>query len=472
MNKKSCKSILFLSICLLVSTIFAAKSDLPNFTEIITKNSPAVVNISTMRTKKNFDQLFQLPPGMEGTPQGELFRKFFEDQIKPHGNEALSLGSGLIISSDGYIVTNNHVISEADRILVKLSDKREYPAKLVGADKGTDIALLKINAKDLQYSKLGNSDNLMVGEWVVAIGSPFGFEYSSTAGIVSGKGRSIGRERYVPFIQTDVAINPGNSGGPLFNLEGEVVGINAQILSKSGGYLGLSFAIPSNVVHSVVLQLQEKGYVSRGWLGIQLQPVDRDIAESFGLDRATGALVANIVSGSPAEQAGIKSGDIVTKFNGEAVDDHSTLPSLVGNIKPGTKADVEIYREGKKQQLSVVIGELEVDQVSKAEGYTEPQNSGKYNRLGMNTRDLNKEERTKLNVPKGGVIISEVELESISESIGLAPGDVILSLNMKAITDNKQFDKLVKELPKEKWIPILVKSSGGITRYFPFKITK
>jgi serine protease Do len=263
---------IFIYISLFTSSLLATRTDLPNFVDIIADNSPAVVNISTMRTKKNFNQLFNLPPGMEGTPQGELFRKFFEDQIKPHSNEALSLGSGVIISSDGYIVTNNHVISEADRILVKLSDKREYPAQLIGADKGTDLALLKINAKDLPYSKLGDSDKLRVGEWVVAIGSPFGFEYSSTAGIVSGKGRSIGRERYVPFIQTDVAINPGNSGGPLFNLDGEVVGINAQILSKSGGYLGLSFAIPSKVVNTVVLQLKEKGYVARGWLGIQLQP--------------------------------------------------------------------------------------------------------------------------------------------------------------------------------------------------------
>lgn len=409
---------------------------------------------------------------MEGTPQGELFRKFFEDQIKPHSNEALSLGSGLIISSDGYIVTNNHVISEADRILVKLSNKREYPAKLIGADKGTDLALLKINAKDLPYSKLGNSDDLMIGEWVVAIGSPFGFEYSATAGIVSAKGRSIGRERYVPFIQTDVAINPGNSGGPLFNLDGEVVGINAQILSKSGGYLGLSFSIPSNVVRSVVLQLQENGYVSRGWLGIQLQPVDRDIAESFGLDRAAGALVANVITESPAEQAGIKSGDIITKFNGEDVQDHSHLPSLVGNVKPGSKAQVEVYREGKKIQLNLVIGELEVEQISKVEGYSEPLADAKYNRLGMITRDLNKEERTKLSVATGGVIITDVELDSIADNIGLTAGDIIVSLNMKAITDNKQFDKLVKELSKEKWIPILVKSSGGVTRYFPFKITK
>lgn len=471
-----CLAIAFVVFNLIINNIFAASKGLPEFTDIIAENSPAVVNISTMRNKKDFSTLFRLPPGLEGTPHGDMFRKFFEDQIKPHSSEPLSLGSGVIVSSDGYIVTNNHVISEADKILVKLSDKREYPAKLVGTDAGTDLALLKINAKDLPFAKLGNSDSLKVGEWVVAIGSPFGFEYTSTAGIVSGKGRHIGRERYVPFIQTDVAINPGNSGGPLFNLDGEVVGINAQILSKTGGYLGLSFAIPANVVKNIITQLKELGYVNRGWLGIGFQEVDRDIAKSFGLDRAYGALVANVVVDSPADKAGVKTGDIILKFNNEEVLDATQLPAMVGSLKPDEKVDIELFRGSKKMSLALIIGRLQPDKVKKVAGYNldtdVAKESKEYNKLGFLARDLNADERKEYNVAKGGAVISSLESDGIAENIGLAEGDVILSLNMKDIKDSNHLNTIVNTLPYNKWIPILVKNDSGSKRYFPFKITK
>ena len=440
-------------------------SNLPDFVGIIENNSPGVVNISTTHSQKEMN--FKLPPGLEGTPQGELFRKFFDDQNQQN-RDALSLGSGAIISADGYIVTNNHVVADADKILVKLSDKREFPAKVIGIDTGTDIALLKINAKDLPFLKLGNSDELKIGEWVVAIGSPFGFEYTSTTGIVSAKGRSIGRERYVPFIQTDVAINPGNSGGPLFNLKGELIGINAQILSKSGGYLGLSFAIPSNVVRNVATQLKERGYVDRGWLGIAFQSIDRDLAKSFGLDRAQGALVANVVPSSPADKAGIKTGDIIIKFNGDKVLDAGQLPYMVGNVSPGNKVGVVLFRNNKEVSVDLTIGQMKPDSV--ADVNKDKNVDKEYGRLGVLVRDLDRAERRDLKIPTGAVVIAEVKPDSIAESIGLAVSDIVMAINMKEITDVDQFTQLVNSLSKDKWIPILIMNQDGVKRYFAFKI--
>lgn len=459
-----------LFVLISIPPIFAGNNGLPIFTDIIEQNSAAVVNISTSRTQ-DISKLFKLPPELEGTPQGELFKKFFEDQ-EPDHRESLSLGSGAIVSSDGYVVTNNHVISEADKILVKLSDKREYPAKLIGADKATDLALLKINAKDLPKVTFGDSDQLRVGEWLVAIGSPFGFEYSATAGIVSAKGRSIGRERYVPFIQSDVAINPGNSGGPLFNLDGKVVGINAQILSKTGGYLGLSFAIPVNIVRSVITQLKDKGFVDRGWLGISFQDIDRDLAKSFGLDRAAGALVANVMQGSPADKAGIKTGDIILKFHGEKVVDATQLPAMVGNLNPGTEVSLTLFREGKQMDKKLVIGRLQQDVTSKLTSDESDSLAGQYNILGVVTKDLTEQERKQADLQKEGVVIIAVEEGSIAENIGLINGDIILALNMKPIKDTGSFNKIVESLPNDKWIPILVQNDAGLKRYFAFKLAK
>lgn len=457
----------------------------PDFTNIVDKYSSAVVNISTSRIKSSSDDIFRLPPNLDGTPYGELLKKFFEDQYGYHDNpnskhknrtyqEPLSLGSGTLVSKDGYIVTNAHVVENSDKILVKLSDKRVFNAKVIGVDKGTDLALLKINAKNLPFVQLADSKNVKVGEWVLAIGSPFGFEYSATQGIVSGIGRSIGRERYVPFIQTDAAVNPGNSGGPLFNLKGQVIGINAQILSKTGGYLGLSFAIPSNIVSNIVGQIRENGYVARGWLGIGFQALDEDLAKSFGLDRVSGALVVNIVPDSPADKAGIKTGDVILKFGNNTILDPQRLPSVVGNLNPGTSVNIEIFRDGKIKNITMVIGKLESEEVAKANSFQNKEDTKdiKYDKLGLKTRDLNDDERKALNVDKGGVIIIDLEDSGIASNMGLDVNQAILTLNMQNINNLDDYKKIVKSLPADKWIPILVTAGGENKRYFAFKITK
>ncbi len=450
-------------------------ASLPDLTQLIEKNTPAVVNISTSKDALNYKKLIKLPPELEGTPQGELFRKFFEDQEEQSQDSSLSLGSGVIISKDGYVATNQHVVSNADRITVKLADKREFPAKLIGLDKSTDLALLKINANDLPFAVLGDSDKLKVGEWVVAIGSPFGFGHSATAGIISGKSRRIGRE-IVPFLQTDAAINPGNSGGPLFDVNGNIIGINSQILSKSGGYLGLSFAIPSNVVRNVITQLKTQGYVSHGYLGLGFQPINGDLAKSFGLDRPSGALVASIVLDSPAAKAGLKMGDIILKLNDAPILDAEQLPAIVGNIKPGTQVKLTIFRAGKEQDIIATVGQLERDEINKVEGFKEKSDKSEespiYDRLGLRVRDLNEDDRKKFEVDKGGVIISKIDSEGLASDIGLSNGLVILTLNMQDILDTKEYNKIIKSLPEDKWIPILVKNDSGMKRYFAFKITK
>ncbi|MBP9723000.1 MAG: Do family serine endopeptidase [Gammaproteobacteria bacterium] len=450
---------------------------LPELTEIIEKNTPAIVNISTSHSYSNYKKLIKLPPELEGTPQGELLRRFFEEQDDSQNkDETLSLGSGTLVSKDGYIVTNQHVINNADRIIVKLADKREYPAKLVGSDTSTDLALIKINANDLPYVALGDSDKLKVGEWVVAIGSPFGFEHSATAGIISGKGRSIGKERFVPFLQTDAAINPGNSGGPLFDMSGNVIGINSQILSKSGGYQGLSFAIPSNVLRNVISQLKDVGFVSHGWLGVAFQEMNSELAKSFNLDRAYGALIASIVDDSPATRAGLKVGDIILKLNDETILNATQLPAIVGNTKPGTVVKLTVFRSGKTQDVNITIGQLEQDEIKKADGYKNKEQKSadetKYDRLGLKTRELIESERAKFGIPKGGVYISKVDSAGIAENLGLTEGLVILTLDMKDVMDVKGYEAIVKSLSPDKWVSILVKNDSGSKRYFAFKITK
>ena len=445
-----------------------------DLTQIIEKNIPTVVNISTSRNAVNYRKLIKLPPELEGTPQGDLFRKFFEDQEDQSGDETLSLGSGVLISKDGYVVTNNHVVANSDRIKVTLDDKREFPGKLIGVDKSTDLALLKINANDLPYAALGDSDKLRVGDWVVAIGSPFSFDHSATAGIISGKGRRIGKE-IVPFIQTDAAINPGNSGGPLFDMNGSVIGINSQILSKSGGYLGLSFAIPANVVRNVVMQLKSYGYVSHGWMGVAFQEITAELAKSFGLDRPNGALVASIVDDSPASKAGLQMGDVILKLDDTRILDADQLPAIIGNMKPGTKIRLTLFRQGKEQEISLIVGQLERDEIKKAEGFKEKSTKSEvtdYDRLGLKVRDLNDEERKKFDVDKGGVVISKIDADSIVGNLGLTEGLIILTLNMQEIQSAKDYDSIVKNLSEDKWIPILVKNDSGSKRYFAFKITK
>lgn len=438
-------------------------ASLPDFTELVKENSAAVVNISTTLEQSQG----QLPPGMnipqipEDSPFYDFFRKFFEE--RPQGRQPYedtsSLGSGFIISDDGYVITNHHVVKDAKEIVVRLVDRREFVAEVVGTDPRSDLAVLKIDGKNLPTVKLGDSSELEVGEWVLAIGSPFGFDHSVTAGIVSAKGRSLPNENYIPFIQTDVAINPGNSGGPLFNLDGEVVGVNSQIYSRTGGFMGLSFAVPINVVQSVYKQLRETGRVSRGWLGVLIQDVTRELAESFDMKKPHGALVARVLPDSPAEEAGLQVGDIVVRFNGEEISTSSDLPPLVGSTTVGSTVPVDIIREGKRKTLRVEIEELPEDDQQLAG--RKPQDTGEpVNRLDIEVKDLTDKQRQQLELPDHGVLVEEVG-DGAGAEAGIRSGDVLLMLNNTKVKDAEHFEKLVKELPVGKSVPVLVQRRGG-----------
>ncbi|HIN82078.1 MAG TPA: DegQ family serine endoprotease, partial [Chromatiales bacterium] len=426
------RSLLALSVAVLFSSTALAAS-LPDFTQLVEDYGAAVVNISTSQHVQSKRQR-QLPEGLEmpelpeGSPFGELFRHFFGEGGQGGGSvpprrDSKSLGSGFIVSKDGYVVTNNHVVENADEIIVRLSDRRELQAKLIGTDPRSDIALLKIDADDLPTVKLGKDNDLKVGEWVLAIGSPFGFDHSVTAGIVSAKGRSLPKDNYVPFIQTDVAINPGNSGGPLFNLDGEVVGVNSQIYSRSGGFMGLSFAIPIDLAMNVVEQLKSEGHVTRGWLGVFIQDVTRELAESFGLDKPRGALVAKILPDSPAANSDLKVGDVILKFDGNDVTTSSSLPPLVGSSEVGVKLHVKVMRQGKKHKVQVVLGELPSDDsaIIPASQIQEIDPG----RLGLTYSDLNEQQRLNLEIGSGGVIIDSVTTGPAGNA-GLKKGDVVL----------------------------------------------
>ncbi|MFZ5723992.1 MAG: DegQ family serine endoprotease [Pseudomonadota bacterium] len=448
-------------------------SGLPDFTGLVEQNKASVVSISAEAAART---------GLRGSLQGqlpeevpEMFRRFFGDQfnfeIPPQKRERESLGSGFIISADGYILSNNHVVDGADRVTVRLLDRRELEARVVGTDKRSDIALLKVEAKDLPVVRIGKSEDLRVGEWVFAIGAPFGFDYSVTAGIVSALGRGLPRENYVPFIQTDVAINPGNSGGPLFNLSGEVVGINSQIFSGSGGYMGLSFAIPMDIAMEVVAQLKGGGKVSRGWLGVSIQDVDRDLAESFGLKKPEGALVAKVIPGTPAEAAGLKEGDIITGFEGKDIVFSSDLPHLVGRVKPGTGATLTVVRDGKVRSMKVKVGELpSEEQLAGEEGAgggsdpAAPANAG--GRLGLVVDAIPPAKLQQLGLG-GGVVITRVTGSPAADS-ELRPGDIILAIGGKPVNDVAAFNAVVAKLPAGRMVPLLV-TRGGNPRYVPIQ---
>ncbi len=429
---------------------------LPDFTDLVKRNGPAVVNIST--TQKVRRRHPALPPGMEipdleGTPFGEWLKRFFGEEGQEF--QARSLGSGFVISPDGYILTNYHVIKGADRIIVRLSDRRELDAKVVGKDERTDIALLKVESdRPLPTVRIGSSADLEVGEWVLAIGSPFGFDHSATAGIVSAKGRSLPSENYVPFIQTDVAINPGNSGGPLFNMDGEVVGINSQIYSRTGGYMGLSFAIPIDIAMEVVEQLRTKGKVTRGWLGVLIQDVDRDLAESFGLDRPEGALIAKVLPDSPAAKAGLRVGDIIVEYDGHPVPDSGSLPPLVGRTPVGKRVKVRIVRNGRPRTVTVRVGELPED--GGAAG-----TAGRYEdtRLGVVVEALDEPARKELGV-EGGVRVVRVTGAPAREA-GLRRGDVILMIDNRQVEDLDGYRRIVRHLQGGRSVPVLVQRGGG-----------
>ncbi|MFP5427983.1 MAG: DegQ family serine endoprotease [Gammaproteobacteria bacterium] len=465
---------MFAAVLMLGQVLSAqAEEALPDFTTLVEQASPAVVNISTKQ--KLPDRLAAgTMPDLEGLPP--MFREFFERNMpqqprSPRGDrqrEAQSLGSGFIISSDGYVLTNNHVVADADEIIVRLSDRSELQAKLVGTDPRTDVALLKVEGKNLPTVKLGDSEKLKVGEWVLAIGSPFGFDHSVTKGIVSAKGRTLPNDTYVPFIQTDVAINPGNSGGPLFNMKGEVVGINSQIFTRSGGFMGLSFAIPIDVALDVSNQLKKDGKVNRGWLGVVIQEVNKDLAESFGLDKPAGALVAQVLEDGPAAKGGLQVGDVILSMNGQPIVMSADLPHLVGSLKDGAKAKLEIIRNGKRQNLDVTVGALPEDDAdigAGAQGGAERSS----NRLGVSVTDLTAEQKKSLEL-KGGVVIKEVQ-DGPAALIGLRPGDVISHLNNQAISNAKEFTEIAKGLPKNRSVSMRVLRQGRAS-FITFKLAE
>jgi serine protease Do len=449
----------------------AQARELPDFTRLVEEQGAAVVNISTTQAARRTQALPQVP-GLEDDEIQEFFRRFMPrpgpgqaPQVPSPRSESRSLGSGFIISADGYLLTNAHVVEGGDEINVKLPDKREFKAKVIGADKRTDIALLKIDATGLPTVRFGDPAKLKVGEWVVAIGAPFGFENSVTAGIVSAKGRSLPQENFVPFIQTDVAINPGNSGGPLFNLRGEVVGINSQIYSRTGGFMGLSFAIPADVALDVQKQLRDKGRVSRGRIGVVIQEVTRDLATSFGLDRARGALVNSVEKGSPADKAGVEVMDIIVTFDGKPVESSIDLPRIVGSTRPGSQVPLEVWRKGATRKLNVGVGELIEDRVAAADRPRPPKAApAQANRLGIVVAELTADQKKELKLGHG-LVVTEVRPDS---SADVRKGDVLLTLVQKGqlveLNSAEQFNKLLASLDKSSVITLQVKR-GEVTAF-------
>ncbi len=453
MNLKFTNIFAFLIFLGVGNTVFAYRGELPDFALLVKQNAGAVVNISTTQVLKSHKtpREFNIPDLPEDSPFRDFFRRFFDEL--PEERDARSLGSGFVISEDGYIMTSAHVIADATEILVRFSDRRELEAKVIGSDRRSDVALLKVEAEGLPAVRIGNPQKLSVGEWVLAIGSPFGFESTATAGIVSAKGRSLPNENYVPFIQTDVAINPGNSGGPLFNLDGEVVGINAQIYSRTGGFMGLSFAVPIDIATEVTDQLKRSGKVSRGWLGVLIQDVTSELAESFGMEKPTGALVSEIMSNSPAAASNLKPGDIILRYNDSELSRMSDLPPLVGFTPIGETVKLEVIRGGKSRIVEVTIGELPEDEQQLAERAGEQEADDKL--LGMTVKDLTREQKKKMDL-ENGVYVAEVASGPATRA-GIQTGDVIVQIQDKAVTDVDTFKKIVGELIPGKSVPVLIR---------------
>ena len=427
----------------------AARTQLPDFSELVESNGKSVVNIAIVRSAA------QVPAQMQGIPP-ELLRRFgipgMPGQGQP-GPQARGVGSGFIISADGLILTNAHVVEDAAELVVRLADKREFKGKVLGADKLTDVAVVKIDAKDLPALRLGSSDKLRVGEWVAAIGSPFGLESSVTAGIVSAKSRNLPDDRLVPFIQTDVAVNPGNSGGPLFNMAGEVVGINSQIFSTSGGYMGLSFAIPIDLAVKIKDQLVKDGKVSRGRLGVGIQGMDQALAETFGLQSPQGALVSKVESGQAAAKAGLKEGDVILEFNGKPLKDSAELPALVAESRPGSEVKLKIWRDRAEKTLDLKIGTAEAEAATQVAAGKEPAPQGK---LGVAVRPLQPQEAQQLGL-EGGMVVQESS--GPAAKAGIRSGDVIVSVNGKPV---KSIEELRKQVAEAKGTAaVLVERQGG-----------
>ncbi len=438
---------------------------LPDFTPLVKKQGPAVVNvITTARGGQSGSAAPQLSPD---DPFFEFFRRFMPDAPErgmPPPGRTQGVGSGFIISEDGYILTNAHVVSGANEVTVRLADaKREFSAKVIGADERTDVALIKVDASGLPVATLGKSTNLEAGQWVAAIGSPFGFANTITAGIVSATQRALPAETYVPFIQTDVAVNPGNSGGPLINLAGEVVGINSMIYSRTGGYMGVSFAIPIEAALDVARQLRETGKVTRGRLGIGIQPLTKELAQSFGLENADGVIVVNVEPGSPADKSGLRLGDVILSYNGERIDQANELPRLVASTKPGDKAAVQIVREGKQQSLNVAVGE---SAAAATAGATRPGQGMKPSRLGLSVRELAPEERKQLGVEYGLVV---TELGDKLAASPIRPGDVIVAVNQSRFKSLEEFNKLIASQKAGERVALLVRRGEGAI-YVPVEV--
>jgi serine protease Do len=458
---------------LMVTGLFA--KDLPDFTELAEKQSPVVVNISSIQKNRANSM-------MQGSPEDEQMQEFFKrfgipvppgmppqngrGQQPSPDKQVYATGSGFIVASDGYILTNAHVVKDADEVMVKFNDKREFKAKVIGIDLRTDVAVLKINANNLPKVSIGNPDTIKVGEWVAAIGAPFGLENTMTVGIVSAKGRALPQENFVPFIQTDVAINPGNSGGPLFNLKGEVIGINSQIYSRTGGYMGLSFAIPINVAIDVMNQLKTNGKVIRGWLGIAIQEVTKELSESFGMKNTNGALVAGIEKGAPAEKGGLLPGDVITKFDGKLIEASSDLPKVVGNTKPGKTAVAEVFRKGSVKTLNLTVGEMPSDQVEVIASNKQPEKA-EVNRMGLVLKEAPPQQRKKMNGKKGLLV---VDAQGSAAAAGLRRGDIILALNNSEVESAEAFAKEVASIPNGKTVAVLILRNDE-TLYVPVKIT-
>ena len=448
LNPRSAPSFAFFAATLMLASLAnVAWAALPDFESLIETQANAVVSIRTTRAAAR--------PMARGAPRGdmpEFFRRFFEQmpeqrrrQPQPQG-----LGSGFVVSADGYIVTNAHVVQDAEAIKVGLHDQRELTAELVGSDPRTDIALLKVDAKGLPAVKLGDSDEVKVGQWVLAIGAPFGFEHTATQGIVSAVSRSLPSDSYVPFIQTDVAVNPGNSGGPLFALDGQVIGINSQIYSRTGGYMGVSFAIPVNLAMDVVQQLKTHGVVSRGWLGVSIQRLNQELADGFKLQRPRGALVAGVVNDSPAEAAGLRAGDVILRYGDRALSDSNELPPLVAATPIGKEIQLEVLRNGKKRRLDVTIAKLdEPDQPRQLA-------AAPSTRLGVAVNAVGKDQRSTLGHKGTGVVVTQVDPDSPAGRAGIRQGDIIVSLAYEEVRDPAALTAIVTRLPAGKSVPMLL----------------
>ncbi len=443
---------------------------LPDFTPLVESSAPAVVNISTTQlVKRPAGPGAEMPETPEGNgPFNDFLRRYFgEDELPPEFFDNKSLGSGFLVSPDGYILTCAHVVENATEILVRLTDRREFTARVIGADRRSDVALLKIDAAGMPQVRIGDPEKVRVGEWVLAIGSPFGFESSATAGIVSAKGRSLPRENYVPFIQTDVAINPGNSGGPLFNLQGEVIGINSQIYSRTGGFMGLSFAVPIDIAMQVAKQLKISGRVKRGWIGVTIQDVTRELAESFGMQRPYGALIADVLSDGPAAKSDLRVGDVVVEYEGHRINLSADLPPLVGQTAPGARAKLGIIRNGQTQTVLATIAELP-EEAGEARPETPP-GPERPGVLGMQLKDLTPAQRKQLGVSQG--VLVERVVDGPALKAGVRPGDVILQVQGRPMRFVTELRELAPQLPRNKSVPVLVRR-GAAALFLALRITE